>query len=131
MPHLLDANWAIHALADRPPYVDTLRRLESEGLALSWVTVGEVYEGAFGLPDPQGHLASFRRFLQPLRILGLNDPIMERFAEVRALLRRRGELIPDLDIIVGATALHHDLTVLTNDRHFARIPGLKLYQLNK
>ncbi len=131
MPYVLDANWAIHTLAGRPAYVDTLRRLEPEGLALSWVTVGEVYEGAFGLPNPQGHLASFRRFMQPLRILGLNDPIMERFAEVRAQLRRRGELIPDLDIIVGATALHHDLTVLTNDRHFARIPGLKLYQSNK
>ena len=131
MPYILDADWAVHTLAGRPPYVETLRRLEPEGLALSWVTVGEVYEGAFGLPNPQGHLASFRRFLKPLRILGLNDPIMEYFAEVRALLRRRGELIPDLDIIVGATALHHDLTVLTNDRHFARIPDLKLYQSNK
>jgi len=47
------------------------------------------------------------------------------------LLRRRGEIIPDLDIIVGATALQYDLTVLTNDRHFARVPDLKLYQPNQ
>ncbi len=31
MRYVLDANWAIHALAGRPPYVDTLRRLEPEG----------------------------------------------------------------------------------------------------
>ncbi len=53
---------------------------------------------------------------------------MEKFAEIRALLRRRGELISDFDILLGATALHHDLTVLTyNKRHFERIPDLKLY----
>jgi tRNA(fMet)-specific endonuclease VapC len=131
LPYILDADWTIQALAGVSSYVETLRRLEPDGLAISWVTVGEVYEGAFGLPNPQGHLASFRRFLQSLRILGLNDPIMERFAQIRALLRRRGEIIPDLDIIVGATALQHDLTVLTDDKHLARIPGLKLYQATK
>ena len=54
---------------------------------------------------------------------------MERFAEIRALLRRRGEIISDFDIIIGATALHYDLTVLTfNLRHLQRIPELRVYQ---
>jgi tRNA(fMet)-specific endonuclease VapC len=53
---------------------------------------------------------------------------MEQFAEVRAYLRRRGELISDFDILLGATALHDDLTLLTyNTRHFKRIPHLKIY----
>ncbi len=60
--------------------------------------------------------------------MNLNDPIMEQFAEVRAYLRRRGELISDIDILLGATALHYDLTLLTyNTRHFKRIPQLKMY----
>jgi len=51
---------------------------------------------------------------------------MERFAEICAYLRRRGELISDFDILIGATAVFHDLTVLTyNTRHFTRIPDLK------
>jgi tRNA(fMet)-specific endonuclease VapC len=54
---------------------------------------------------------------------------MERFAEVRSFLRRRGQLIPDFHLLIGATALHHDLTLLTfNRRDFQRIPDLKLYQ---
>ncbi len=62
-------------------------------------------------------------------MLDLNEPIMERFAEIRAYLRRRGELISDFDILIGATAVFYDLTVLTyNIRHFKRIPDLKLYQ---
>jgi hypothetical protein len=56
-------------------------------------------------------------------------PIMERFAEARSFLRKHGQLISDFDLLVGATALHHDLTVLTfNLRDFQRIPDLKLYQ---
>jgi predicted nucleic acid-binding protein len=54
---------------------------------------------------------------------------MLRFAEVRSFLRRRGQLIPDFDLLIAATALHHDLTLLTfNRRHFLRVPDLKLYQ---
>jgi tRNA(fMet)-specific endonuclease VapC len=53
---------------------------------------------------------------------------MLRFAELRAFLRRRGGLISDFDIIIAATALHYDLTVLTfNVRHFQRIPDLRIY----
>ena len=129
MPYLVDADWAIQALANRAPAADTLRRLAPDGLAISWATVGEVYEGAFGFPDPLAHLAMFRRFFGAFRRIGLDDPVVARFAELRALLRRQGQLIPDLDLIVGATALEHDLTVLTfNVRHLGRIPGIRIYQ---
>ena len=54
---------------------------------------------------------------------------MERYAETRALMRRRGDLIPDVDLLIGATALDHNLTVLTyNVRHLQRVPGLRVYQ---
>jgi tRNA(fMet)-specific endonuclease VapC len=129
MPYILDADWAIEALARRRNAAETLMELSSEGVAISWVTVGEIYEGAFGFPDPQAHLASFREFLSPLRILNLNDPIMEQFAQIRSYLRQQGQIISDFDILLGATALHHDLMVLTfNTRHLSRIPNLNLYQ---
>ena len=129
MPYILDADWVIQALAGRPQAVNDLEMLAPEGIAISWVTVGEIYEGAYASPNPQAHLADFRQFLQPFAVLNLNDPIVERFAELRSFLRRRGELISDFDILLGATALHYDLTVLThNVRHLRRIPGLRLHQ---
>src|SRR3972149_6520456 len=132
MAYILDADWAIQALAGRQQEIDTLTGHAQEGIAISWVTVGEICEGAFGSPDPQTHLQAFREFLAPLVILNLNDPIMEQFANLRTDLRRRGELIPDFDIILGATALYYDLTVLTHDiRHFSRIPDLKLYRASE
>ena len=48
---------------------------------------------------------------------------------MRASLRQHGHLIPDMDVFIAATALEHDLALITrNTRHFERIPDLQLYQ---
>ena len=128
MDHLLDTSWIIQVLAGRRETAKHHRNLNLARVAVSYITVGEIYEVAFNYANPQAHLSSFRQFLAPLSLLNLNEPIMEQFAEVRAYLRRRGELISDFDILLGATALHYDLTLLTyNTRHFKRIPHLKMY----
>lgn len=129
MFYLLDTDWMIQAMIGQRVAGNALRHLSPGQIAVSLLSVAEVYEGAFNSPNPQGHLISFRHFLDPYHLLVPNEPIVERFAELRAFLRRRGELIADFDLMVGATALHYDLTVLTfNLRHFRRIPDLKLHQ---
>ncbi len=93
------------------------------------MTVGELYEGAFGSSDVQGELVIYLRFLRPFTLLNLDDHTMKQFAALRANLRREGRLIPDLDLLLAATALRHDLTVLTfNIRHLNRVPGIKLWR---
>ena len=62
-------------------------------------------------------------------LVPLSDPVMGRFARTRRLLRASGRMIPDLDLVIGATTAHQGFTLLTrNLRHFGWIPGLKLYQ---
>ncbi|MCC6314168.1 MAG: type II toxin-antitoxin system VapC family toxin [Thermomicrobiales bacterium] len=120
----------IDAAIGEPDAVWTLDRLADDGLAVSVIALAEVYEGAFGAPDPVARLAEFREFVSGYACLPLTDPIAERFARLRADLRRHGQLIPDMDLLIAATALDADLTLLTrNLRHFARIPNLKLYAL--
>jgi tRNA(fMet)-specific endonuclease VapC len=129
MRYLVDTDWLIDALVGIPEAVATLEQLTPDGLGISIVSVGEIYEGAYGSSDPEAKLARYRAFLAPFPVLSPTDPIMERFARMRAALRRQGELIPDLDLLIAATAMEHDLTLLTrNCRHFERVPGLKLYQ---
>jgi predicted nucleic acid-binding protein len=45
---------------------------------------------------------------------------------VRHGIRPQGQLIGDIDILLAATASERDLTVLTIDGDFARVPGLKV-----
>lgn len=128
MKHLVDSDWIINARAKIPGSLETLRRLRAEGLAVSIVSLGELYEGAFIFPDPMADIRSTRRFLDGYAVLNLSEPIMELFGRNRALLRRQGQRIPDLDLLIASTALAHDLTLVTrNRRHFERIPSLRLY----
>ena len=128
MNYLLDTNWMIQLLAGHKETAAFHKRIHPDKMAVSYITAGEIYDVAFAYANPQAHLSSFRQFLAPFTLLTLNDSIMETFAEVRSYLRRRGELISDFDILIGATALHHDLTLLAyNTRHFKRIPDLKVY----
>jgi tRNA(fMet)-specific endonuclease VapC len=53
---------------------------------------------------------------------------MRRFARIRGDLRARGLTIGDNDVMIAATALQHDLTLVSRNRtHFARISDLNLY----
>lgn len=127
--YIIDTDWFLQALAGHEPALNTIVRLSATRVFISIVSVGEIYERAFVFANAEAHLDSFRVVLARHPVINLNDPIMERFAELRAFLRRRGQMISDFDILIASSALYHDLTVLTfNRRHFDRIPDLKLYQ---
>ena len=65
-----------------------------------------------------------RRSSQMLR-LDLDPAVCRVFAEERRRLRAVRSLIGDFDLLIGATALRHNLTLLTNNRrHFERVQGL-------
>jgi tRNA(fMet)-specific endonuclease VapC len=70
-------------------------------------------------------LATFNQFLQGVTIVGLDQEIAETFARLRYDLRSRGQLIPDQDTWIAATAIRQDLILLTRDHHFDRIESLK------
>ena len=51
---------------------------------------------------------------------------MQRFGYIRGDLRRKGLLIGDPDILIAATTMYHDLTLLSRNRKdYERIQGLK------
>ena len=77
MSYLVDADWLIDAAIGRPRAQRALDRLSVEGLAVSIIAVAEIYEGAFGTPDPQATLAGLRDFLSDFATLPLTDPIVD------------------------------------------------------
>jgi predicted nucleic acid-binding protein len=49
------------------------------------------------------------------------------FGQIRAKLEKAGTILPDADIQIAATAIYHDLELVSgNLRRFARISELKL-----
>ena len=129
MAYLVDADWIINAATKRYRAHEILEELAPAGILVSLTTLAEVYEAAYNSPNPQAYIDAYKRVFGQFQIANLNEDIIFRFAEVRALLRRQGRLIPDFDILLGVTAVHYDLTLLTfNIRHLDRIPGIRVYQ---
>ena len=117
------------ALVGRSRALSALERLSSRHIGVSVITLAEVYQQAFESTNPDAYLATYCGFIAPSQVIPVTEPIAVRFAEIRALLTRRGELISDFDMLIGATALHYNLIVLTfNLRHLSCIPDLALYQ---
>jgi tRNA(fMet)-specific endonuclease VapC len=129
MTYLVDSDWVSSYLNGRPEAVGLLASLRHDGLAISLIAYGEIYEGIYFGRDPGAYERVFREFLRRVRVLSPNRPIMRQFARLRGILRRQGQIISDPDILIAATALHHGLTLVTrNLRHFQRIPDLQLHQ---
>ena len=126
--YLIDTDWVVDVLRGQPPAIHTLRRIAADGLAISIITYGELVEGAVYAQDPAKSHAGLKQFLEGKAILPLTEEIMDRFGRVRGALRSQGNLIGDLDLLIGVTAVHHELELVTrNRRHFDRIPDLKYY----
>ena len=52
---------------------------------------------------------------------------METYGEYKALLSKSGKLIDDMDMLIAATAITHNLILVTNNaKHFSRIKGLEI-----
>jgi tRNA(fMet)-specific endonuclease VapC len=128
--YLLDTDAVADWLNNQPAATQLLSALEPDGLAISLITYGEVYDGIYYGRDPRSAERAFRRFLRGVTVFPLSRTIMRRFARLRGQLRRQGLTIQDPDLLIAATALTHDLTLVTrNVRHFGRIPDLVIHQL--
>lgn len=128
MNYLIDSDWVIDYLKGKPAAIQLLQAHIADSLALSLMTYGEVYEGIYFGRNRLASEAGFRRFLRSVTVFPFNRSIMRQFAQLRGELRNRGEIIGDPDILIAATARHHNLILMTqNRRHFQRIPGLQLH----
>ncbi|MBI2907732.1 MAG: type II toxin-antitoxin system VapC family toxin [Chloroflexi bacterium] len=107
--YLIDTDWAVDVLSGQEAAAKALLKLAPSGLAMSLISYGELYEGAHFSREPQGAVQVLRTFLEGKQLLPLTIAVMERFALVRGSLpKKRRQQIGDMDLLIAATALHHD-----------------------
>lgn len=127
MKYLLDTDWSIHCLHRVERVVTRLAELRPEGVGISIISLAELYQGVFYATDPVGNERALRDFLSPFPVVPLEDEICRIFARERGRLKAMGTPIGDFDLLIGSTALRHNLTLLSNNRrHFERISGLSI-----
>ena len=105
-----------------------LEPLRPQGIGIDIISLAELYDGIMGDADPERSARALHTFLSDdMPTVSIDLETCRRFAMERRRLRAAGNLIPDFDLMIAATALRYNLTLLTNNRrHFQRIEGLTL-----
>ena len=132
--YLLDTPLVSALLHARPLAVSLITPwMDRHEVATSILVYGEVTEYIAGRPNFDARYALLRDLLSEIRPHSLTYRVMERYAAIRRSLRRpHGPgIIGDVDTLIAATALERDLTVVTTDSDFQRVPGLKVYPIER
>ena len=126
--YLLDSNIVTAYLKRHPGVRQRIRAAERAGRPVRLNAVS-YYETKRGLLAIGAHkqLAAFERLWRVLGIVMIDHPVLDKAAELYAMLRTSGQLIEDADLLIAAISLVHDMTLVTNNMaHFTRIPDLQI-----
>ena len=107
--------------------------LHAHQATTSVLVYGEVVEHLHGLPSSAQRHADLLTLLREIYAYFVTFPVRQRYATLRRQLRppHGPGLIGDIDTLLAATALEYDLTVVTTDTDFSRVPDLKLLLLDR
>ena len=107
---------------------------ETDIVALSVISYGEVWFGIEIMPKGQRR----REYEHEALVLFSNmilEPVTQEVAlsyvQIKARLRRKGEIIPEADLWIAATAAAENYTLVTCDAHFSRVQGLTIENWSK
>lgn len=96
-------------------------------LSVPSVVLAELYTMAYGKADPRPVLQQICDLLRDVQLIPFDQASAEEFGRLRNLLRRQGIGVSPVDLMIAATALAHDLTLVThNTSDFQQIPALRL-----
>jgi predicted nucleic acid-binding protein len=124
---LVDTDVFSYLWAGRPEAAQFADQVAGQVAALSFTTVGELYFGAASRGWGRQRVADLDSAIRPYLILPYSVEMARLWGMLKADVRRRGLTVPDNDLWIGATALHYEIPLLTNNRrHFEQIDRLVL-----
>ncbi len=128
--YLLDTSTIVYYLRGKQDAVNLLNTIEGE-LVSSYVCLAELYEGVFRVTNPFEIEEAVKKFFASLSfVYSLDEKVSKKFGELRANLKKKGEIIEDLDLMLAATCLVYNLTLITfNQKHFSHVPNLQMHPL--
>jgi len=127
MNYLLDTNICIYFLKQHPEIIKQMGQCCNDEIALSIITLAELQFGAYNSSQVENNIKRIAFLRERVRLLNLTPNTTDIYAKTKASLRKSGNIIDDFDILIGASAIENDLTLVTdNERHFSRIENLRM-----
>jgi tRNA(fMet)-specific endonuclease VapC len=130
--YLLDTNTASYIIKGTFPRVrERLLKVPMAEVGISVITEAELRFGVARLPEATQLKTVVEEFLLRVESLPWTSAAAQQYARIRATLEREGEPMGNLDMMIAAQALAAEAVLVTHDRVFRRVKGLKVEDWSK
>ncbi len=125
---ILDTTFIIDALRGNKEVLSKLSELEleNEAICTTSLNVLELFKGAYRSNKKDENINGMQRLIEQLLVLPIAEDVYDIYGAISSEQFLRGEPIGDFDEVIAAIALSYDAMIITKDRHFGRIPMLKV-----
>lgn len=129
--YLLDTNICIYLFKGQ---FDLAEKIDSVGIAkcfLSEITIAELKYGAANSQFPEKNNKKIEQLQQNFIVIPIFNSL-DIYAREKARLKKIGNILDDFDLLIGATAISNDLTLITrNVSDFDRLEGIQIRDWTK
>ena len=124
--YLLDTNICIFLLRGKYHINDKLNSIGWNNCCISEVTIAELKYGAECSDNPSKNMKLVNKFIEKISVIPILKSL-DVYAREKARLRKKGILIDEFDLLIGCTAITHNMIVVTeNEKHLKRISSIKI-----
>ena len=125
--YLLDTNIVIYVLKRRPVELLSVFNQNASRMAISAITLSELYHGSEKSSKVSENLAAIEDFCSRLDVLPYGSKAAQHYGAIRAGLEKLGQPIGVNDLHIAAHARSEGLVMVTNNvGEFARVPALQV-----
>ena len=125
--YLIDSDILIYFLKGKQEIVEKISKIPIDNLYISRINYTELIYGAYNSTRVEQNLKVIEPFLDNFKILEFTKKSSLIFAKEKARLKKNGNLIADMDLMIASIAIENDCVLISNNiKHFQRIQNLEL-----
>jgi len=130
--YILDTNTVSYILKGNFPLVrERLLKVPVSEIGISVITEAELRFGVTRLPRATKLEVVVEEFLLRVEVLVWDSAAARQYARLRAVLEEQGQPMGNLDLMIAAQAVAMGAILVSNDRVFRRIKGLRVEDWSK
>ena len=122
---LIDTDILIYSLKNNETVNKNLKLHSNSPMVISVITQGELLYGAYKSKQKIANLGKVHQIADIFPVIEISTSIIDTFAHLKEDLSQKGITIDDFDLLIGATALSMNFSMVTNnEKHYKKIPDL-------
>jgi tRNA(fMet)-specific endonuclease VapC len=129
--YLIDTNICIFFIKGKFNLLEKFEKAGTDNCFISEITLAELKFGVANSEQPEKNQKNLDNFLSGLTIIPIFHAL-DLYAKEKARLRKTGKPIDDFDLLIGTTAVTHNLIMVTNNTsHFKSITNIEMEDWTK